>query len=164
VTHPGAARLRLILVAVVLVGLVGLVLLKYFALQPLLNVAEKDAIRRVLEDQAAAWNRGDLEGFMTGYWHSPELTFFGSQERKGWDATLERYREKYQKDPKGMGHLTFSDLDVELLGPDSAFVRGHWKVEWAGKEPASGLFTLVVEKKPEGWRVVHDHTSSAAPP
>jgi ketosteroid isomerase-like protein len=63
-----------------------------------------------------------------------------------------------------MGRLTFSDLDVELLGPDSAFVRGHWKVEWSGKDPAGGLFTLVMMKKPEGWRIVHDHTSAPEKP
>jgi beta-aspartyl-peptidase (threonine type) len=163
VTHPGAARLRLILVGVVLAGLVGLVLLKTFALQPLANLAEKDAVRQVLEKQAEAWNRGDLEGFMAGYWHSPELTTSGKEGwRRGWDTALAHYREQYQDDPQGMGHLTFSDLDVELLGTDAALVRGNWKVEWNAKKPAGGYFTLVLMKKPEGWRIVHDHTSSVA--
>ena len=56
---------------------------------------EEQAIRRVLTDQAAAWNRGDLDGFMAGYWRDPELTFFSEGTvTRGWDATLERYRKK----------------------------------------------------------------------
>jgi beta-aspartyl-peptidase (threonine type) len=119
-----------------------------------------DAVRQVLLDQQAAWNRGDLEAFMTGYWHSPDLTFFsGGGERHGWDDTLARYRERYQGEGHEMGRLTFSDLRVELLGPDAAFVRGHWQVV-TSKETLGGLFTLVFKKFPEGWRIVHDHTSS----
>jgi beta-aspartyl-peptidase (threonine type) len=120
----------------------------------------KDAIRRVLTDQAAAWNKGDLAGFMTGYWKSDDLTFFsGKDKTRGWEATIERYRKRYQAEGKEMGQLTFSDLAIETLGPDSGWVRGRWQLVTT-KETFGGLFTLIFKKKPEGWRIVHDHTSS----
>jgi uncharacterized protein (TIGR02246 family) len=120
----------------------------------------KAAIQQVLDDQAAAWNKGDLEGFMVGYWKSPELTFSSGKERThGWQATIERYRKRYQSEGKEMGKVTFSDIDIQTLGPDSAFVRGRWKVV-NSKETLDGQFTLVFKKLPEGWRIIHDHTSS----
>jgi uncharacterized protein (TIGR02246 family) len=119
----------------------------------------EDAIKQVLNDQVAAWNKGDLEGFMKGYWKSPDLTFFsGATKTEGWQGTLERYIKKYRADGKEMGKLTFSELKVEVLGPDSAFVRGRFQLEM-GKEKPSGLFTLIFKKTADGWRIVHDHTS-----
>src|SRR5262249_48250214 len=113
-----------------------------------------------LEDQAAAWNKGDLEGFMAGYLKSDELTFFsGGKVTKGWQATLDNYRKRYQGDGKEMGKLIFSDLDVAVLSPENAIVRGHWKVEMSSKTP-EGLFTLWFHKEEAGWRIVHDHTSA----
>ena len=79
------------------------------------------AIRRVLSEQQAAWNRQDLEGFMAGYWNSPELTFFsGAHESKGWQAALDRYRNAYQGAGHAMGRLEFANLRVEMLGPEAA--------------------------------------------
>jgi beta-aspartyl-peptidase (threonine type) len=122
---------------------------------------DADAVRQVLLDQQAAWNKGDLEGFMTGYWHSPDLTFFaGGTEQRGWEAARDRYRKRYQGEGHEMGKLTFSDLKIELLGPDAAWVRGHWQVV-TSKEKLGGLFTLVFKKFPDGWRIVHDHTSAS---
>ncbi len=119
-------------------------------------------IRQVLVQQQTAWNEGNLEAFMAGYWHSPELSFFsGGTDKRGWDATIERYRQNYQAEGREMGKLTFSDLEIDVLGPDSAWVRGHWQVVTSKKSP-SGLFTLVFKKFPEGWRIVHDHTSATA--
>jgi uncharacterized protein (TIGR02246 family) len=119
------------------------------------------AIRAVLDAQVAAWNHHDLEGFMAGYWNSPELTFFsGASETKGWEPTLERYRRSYQAEGKAMGTLSFSDLQVEALGPDAAFVRGKFQLVMPdGKQP-HGVFTLIFRKFPEGWRIIHDHTCS----
>jgi len=58
-------------------------------------------LRQILDDQTAAWNRGDLVGFMQGYWHSPDVTFFsGDQIIRGWESTLQRYRDKYQAPAK----------------------------------------------------------------
>jgi uncharacterized protein (TIGR02246 family) len=119
----------------------------------------EDAIKQVLNDQVAAWNKGDLEGFMQGYWKSPDLTFFsGGNKTQGWQATMERYIKRYRSDGKEMGQLTFSDLEVEMLGPDSAVVRGRFQLVMS-KEKPSGLFTLIVKRLPEGWRIIHDHTS-----
>lgn len=119
-------------------------------------------IRKVLDQQVAAWNRHDLEGFMSGYWHSPELTFFsGGTETEGWQPTLERYRKRYQANGAAMGELQFSELEVVQLGPEAALVRGRWHLTMPdGKQP-HGLFTLVFRNFPEGWRITHDHTSAA---
>src|SRR5207249_5845659 len=120
---------------------------------------DMDAIRQVLDLQAAAWNRGDLEGFMAGYWRSADLSFFsGSSKTRGWEPTLSRFRTRYQSEGREMGKLTFSDLEIEMLGTQNAFVRGHWQME-KSKETVGGLFTLVFKKLPEGWRIIHDHTS-----
>ena len=117
-------------------------------------------MRKVLDDQVIAWNKGDLRGFMDGYWQSTELSFYsGKNKTKGWQATLERYRKKYQGEGKEMGKLTFSELDVQLLGSNHALVRGRWQLTLA-KENPSGLFTLIFRKVPAGWRIVHDHTSN----
>jgi beta-aspartyl-peptidase (threonine type) len=117
-------------------------------------------IRQVLLSQVDAWNRGDLEGYMNGYWRSPELTFYsGGTVTKGWEPTLERYRKRYQGEGKQMGKLAFASLDVELLGQDAAFIRGSWQLTMSdGKQP-HGLFTLIMKKMKPGWRIVHDHTS-----
>jgi beta-aspartyl-peptidase (threonine type) len=119
------------------------------------------AIRAVLDAQVAAWNKGDLEGFMAGYWKSPELTFYsGKTKMRGWQATLDRYRKRYQADGRKMGKLAFSELEIEPLDKTYALVRGRWQLTLQGENPG-GLFTLVLKKLPEGWRIVHDHTSSS---
>ena len=81
----------------------------------------------LLNAQVEAWNRGDLEGFMAGYWRSPELVFCsGATLLKGWDATLERYRKRYQAEGREMGQLRFESLEVLMLGPDGAAARGEY--------------------------------------
>ncbi len=120
----------------------------------------EQAIRKVLDEQAAAWNRGDIESYMAGYWKSPELTFTsGGEQTKGWQATLERYKKRYQGEGKEMGKLTFSEVSVQMLGPDSAFVRGRFTLV-RSKDKPTGLFTLIMKKFPDGWRIIHDHTSA----
>jgi len=159
-SRPWASRSRAsILIAATLLGcLPNLGHIR--AAEPAPAEAAKEAIQKVLTVQAAAWNRGDLDGFMAGYWRSPELSFFSGKDRtRGWDATLERYRKRYQSEGRDMGKVTFSDIDIEVLGPDSAWVRGRWQVV-TSKETVGGLFTLIFKKLPEGWRIVHDHTSS----
>ena len=119
------------------------------------------AIRRVLDAQVESWNRGDLDGFLEGYQHGPGVVFQSGAERfDGFDAMRSRYRKTYQAEGREMGKLAFSGLDVVVLGPDAAMVRGRWQLTLSdGKRPA-GLFTLILRKLPEGWRIVHDHTSS----
>jgi ketosteroid isomerase-like protein len=118
------------------------------------------AIRKVIEGQQAAWNRQDLEGFMAGYWNSPELTFFsGAHEAKGWEAALDRYKKTYQSAGHEMGKLEFSNLRIEMLGPEAAFARGEFRLTMSDGKTPHGLFTLVFRKFPEGWKIVHDHSA-----
>jgi beta-aspartyl-peptidase (threonine type) len=115
-------------------------------------------IRRVMDDQAAAWNRGDIDGFMTGYWNSPHLVFVsGTNVTRGWQPTLERYRKSYDSREK-MGTLTFSDLEITVLSKDAAVVLGSWSLA-REKDNPHGKFTLIFRKFREGWRIVMDHTS-----
>jgi beta-aspartyl-peptidase (threonine type) len=123
---------------------------------------DKDAkaIRAVLDAQVAAWNKGDLVGFMKGYWENESLSFFsGSKKTSGWKATLERYQKKYQGEGKEMGKLTFKEVFIKMLGTDHALVRGGFHLQLK-KDEAKGLFTLIFHRTPAGWRIIHDHTSS----
>jgi ketosteroid isomerase-like protein len=124
--------------------------------------AAKKAIQQVLDDQQAAWNKGDLDGFMVGYWKSDELSFYsGGDKTKGWQATFDRYKKKYQGEGKEMGALTFSELDISVAGADNAIVRGRWQLKLKDGKTMGGLYTLWMRQLPEGWRIVHDHTSKA---
>jgi beta-aspartyl-peptidase (threonine type) len=118
-------------------------------------------IRQVLDRQVAAWNHRDLEGFMKGYWHSPALTFYSNgSTTAGWEETLARYRNRYQSAGKEMGTLEFTDLKIEVLGPAAAFVRGRFHLKM-DSGPSEGLFTLTFRKFADGWKIIHDHTSTA---
>ena len=119
------------------------------------------AIDHVLRAQQEAWNRHDLEGFMAGYWNSPQLTFFsGATERNGWQATIDRYLATYASAGHEMGKLEFTGLHIDVLSQDSAFVRGSWRLTMPDGKKPHGLFTLVFRKFPDGWKIVHDHTSA----
>jgi len=133
------------------------ILLLLTLLAPL--AAQVAPVQQVLQQQEGAWNRGDLEAFMSGYWNSPELTFFGAEKTSGWQATLERYRKRYQAGGREMGKLEFSDLQIVSLGPESAFVRGSWKLRMSDGKTPHGLFTLVFRRFRDGWKIVHDHSS-----
>ncbi|HEY6951777.1 MAG TPA: nuclear transport factor 2 family protein [Bacteroidota bacterium] len=118
------------------------------------------AIRKVLEDQVAAWNRGDVEGYMKGYWNSDSTLFVsGGTLTKGYGEVLTRYRKGYDSRDK-MGVLSFRDLAIKQLSPAAALVTGVWNLERKSDNPR-GRFTLILEKKSEGWRITLDHTSSA---
>lgn len=124
--------------------------------------ADRSAIRAVLNAQQEAWNRGDIDAFLTGYWHSPDLTFSGSNGiSRGWDAVLMRYKKNYP-DRTSMGTLDFSNLEFRFLGPDAALVLGHWHLK-REKDELGGVFSLVWQRFPEGWRIIHDHTSASPP-
>ena len=119
-------------------------------------------VTQVLGSQMKAWNDHDLDAFMTGYWKSPELTFFsGANERHGWQETMDRYKATYQSPGHEMGKLEFSNMRVETLGPDTAFVRGEWHLTMQDGKTPHGLFTLVFRKFSDGWKIIHDHTSAA---
>lgn len=118
------------------------------------------AIRAVLDAQAAAWNRGDLEGYMDGYDRSPDTEFVGGDTiTRGWQTVLERYRKRYDTREK-MGVLSFSELEITVLNRNAALVLGRWHLKRANDEP-HGTFTLVFRKTKAGWKIVHDHSSSA---
>lgn len=117
-------------------------------------------LRQMLDDQTAAWNRGDLEGFMQGYWHSPDITFFsGDTIIKGWESTLARYKNRYQSSGKEMGKLSFTNENIEMLSPYSAMVTARWHLDMSDGKELEGLTTLLCKRTKEGWRIVHDHSS-----
>jgi uncharacterized protein (TIGR02246 family) len=119
-------------------------------------------IRAVLSKQQEAWNHGDIDGFMNGYERAETTVFVsGDEVTRGWQTVRNRYYKKYGDRAK-MGTLTFSDLEIEPLGPDSAVALGRWDLKRANDNP-HGRFTLVFRHTPDGWRIVHDHTSAASP-
>ncbi len=124
------------------------------------DTKEQVAIRAVLEAQVATWNRGDVEGYMDGYDRSPATEFVGGDTiTRGWQNVLDRYKKRYDTREK-MGTLTFSDLEVTVLSKDAALVLGRWRLQRANDQP-HGTFTLLFRKTSSGWKIVHDHSSSA---
>lgn len=137
-----------------------LLLLSVAALSPAQAQSDFQLIHRLLTDQVEAWNRGDIEGYMKGYWNSDSTEFVsGGNLLRGYRKVLERYRKSYGTREK-MGKLEFDDLTIRKLSPTAAIATGIWRLHRAADRPW-GRFTLVIEKKPEGWRITHDHTSSA---
>jgi beta-aspartyl-peptidase (threonine type) len=118
------------------------------------------SVRAVLEQQVADWNKGDLDGFLAGYWNSPKVVFqSGGQRLDGWEAMRDRYRRRYQAEGRAMGRLAFSALDIVPLGPEAVLARGQWRLTMPDGTQPGGLFTVIFRKLPEGWKIVHDHTS-----
>jgi uncharacterized protein (TIGR02246 family) len=118
------------------------------------------AIRAVIEAQREAWNRGDLDGYMEGYARSGNTLFIsGDSVTRGWQTVRDRYQKGYNSREK-MGTLTFSEIEVSLLNSSTGVVIGRWQLKRANDEP-KGRFTLIFKRLPQGWRIVHDHTSSA---
>jgi len=124
------------------------------------DTTSEAAIRAVLDAQRDAWNRGNIEGYMDGYNRSPNTEFVGGDNiSRGWQTVLDRYKKNYNSREK-MGMLTFSDLEITMLSKDAALVLGRWRLQRANDEP-HGTFTLLFRKTKTGWKIVHDHTSSA---
>ncbi len=122
--------------------------------------AARRAILAVLSASAGEWNKGSLEGYMAAYWNSPDVTFSSAATTiKGYRETLERYQRAYQAPGREMGQLAYSDLRVDLLGAEAALVRGAWRLRQSGGKEPHGVFTLLMKRLPEGWRIVHDHSS-----
>ena len=118
------------------------------------------AVRAVLDAQKDAWNRGDIEGFMDGYERSPDIVFLsGDNVSRGWQTVHDRYQKNYNSRDK-MGTLEFSDLEVNVVSKDTAVMIGRWHLSRANDQP-HGRFTLIFRKTRQGWKIVHDHTSSA---
>jgi ketosteroid isomerase-like protein len=122
--------------------------------------SQETDIRSVLTTQQSEWNKGNIRAFMAGYWNSPALTFAGSKGfTHGWQPVLERYEKTYA-DRTAMGTLDFSELEIRPLGPDAALVLGHWHLRRHIGD-IGGIFTLVMRKFPDGWKIIHDHTTQS---
>jgi uncharacterized protein (TIGR02246 family) len=118
-------------------------------------------VRAVWTAQVEAWNRGDLDAFMTGYWNSPDLVFFSNKtETRGWQQTLDRYRATYKAEGRQMGTLDFPQLEFKVLGPEAVLARGQWRLKMPDGKESTGMTSVTFQKRPEGWRIVHDHSSS----
>ena len=123
--------------------------------------SEEAAIRAVLDAQVEAWNRGDLEEFVSYYEDSPETSFLSSQGvYRGYAGLLERYRGVYP-DKERMGRARFSELEIRVLEERFAVVLGRFHLTRPAEHggDAEGRFTIVLRKTDAGWRIVHDHTS-----
>ena len=149
-----------------ILALIGLLLLISLSSRSAAAPPQSDdagAILTLLKDQTAAWNRGDIEGFMDGYWNSNQTEFVSPNGvSRGWQALLERYRRSYP-DRKAMGHLTFTDLEIRVECSTSAYAIGEYHLQRENDNP-SGVFTLNFRKFPEGWRIVVDHTTAFPKP
>lgn len=123
--------------------------------------AIEQKVRGVLLESVDAWNEGDIGKYMECYYKSDSLRFAGGDRVSyGWQSLLDRYRDAYP-DKAAMGHLTFSEVDIDVVCSGVAVVFGHWKLDReAGVR--SGLYTLVFYNTADGWRIVHDHSSSAS--
>lgn len=143
---------------IILLGILSAITPSFAQNRP--DVRSIAAIRAVLDAQAAAWNRGDIKSYMDGYDRSPDTVFVsGDRVTRGWQTVLERYQKIYDTREK-MGVLTFSDLEITMLSKDAAIVLGRWHLQRSKDEP-HGRFTLLFRKTKAGWRIIHDHTSSA---
>ncbi len=140
-------------------------LLLLFALSLSINLFAQNAkdktsveIKKVMDAQVSAWNAGDIEGFMQGYWKSEEMVFVsGDNVSRGWQAATDRYQKNYDSKAK-MGVLTFSNLEINALSKDSAVVLGSWSLA-REKDNPKGKFTLIFRRFKDGWKIIHDHTS-----
>lgn len=122
---------------------------------------DRRAVETLLDQQAAAWNDGDIETFMEPYWHSPDLTFSsGGKVTRGWQETFNRYKTRYPT-RADMGRLQFSELEVHAVAPRAALVLGRWYL--AREKPVAGNFSLVLRKDHGRWTIIHDHTSTDGP-
>lgn len=125
------------------------------------DVKQKDVleIMQTFQNQQKAWNDGDLEGFMNGYWQSDSLKFIGKNGITfGYDATLENYKKSYP-DIATMGKLKFDILTIQQLDKKHVFVIGKWHLKREEKEDLEGHFTLIWEKINKKWVIIADHSS-----
>ena len=122
------------------------------------SFSQKKEILKVMTDQQTAWNNGNIDGYMQGYWKNDSLLFIGSKgPTYGWQKTLDNYKKSYPNKEK-MGILEFSDIQVKMLGKKHAYVFGKWKLVRTNDSP-NGIYTLIFEKFKDGWKVISDHTN-----
>jgi ketosteroid isomerase-like protein len=149
--------LERLIVAALTAGLTGGALSAATEIPPR-NPNDDAEIRAVMSAQEAAWNRGDIDGFMNGYARSDATEFIsGDKLTRGWQTVRDRYKKKYDSRAM-MGTLHFSELKITRLSGDTALVIGCWRLDRKNDKP-HGRFTLLFRRRPEGWRIVHDHSS-----
>lgn len=126
----------------------------------------KEAIQTVLDQQIVAWNRGDLEGFMVGYWNSSDFVYLSNKQVvRGWQTMLDRYRQTFKSSGEAqMGMLELQDTQITLRGKEAALVWGPYRVVNPDCKQRGGLYALVMRKSPEGWRKVYDRRSTEPVP
>lgn len=117
----------------------------------------KGEIRTILDRQKASWNEKSVEGFMEDYWKSEDLTFqSGNSRLHGWEALFSRYKKSYTGE--NWGELDFTDIEIKVLSNDYAYVLGRWKLAFKDSSK-EGLFTIIFQRRSEGWKIIHDHSS-----
>ena len=115
-------------------------------------------IREILAEQTEAWNRGDIDGFMKGYWQSDSLMFIGKNGvTRGWQQTLENYKKGYP-DTAAMGKLSFDLITLKPLSPEYFFVVGKWMLKRSIGD-VSGHYNLLFRKIKGKWVIIADHSS-----
>lgn len=130
----------------------------------------RKGVEASLQESVQFWNAGDLAGFMKGYWDSPDMTFTsGGKLIRGHDALEKRYSSTYGSNTKAMGQLNFDHIEISSLGDEHALALGQWHLTLTGKpkpgksNQLGGVFSLVLKKTQQGWKIVHDHTSQGQP-
>jgi len=161
---PASTRRQLTCILIITLGLTIAPRLAQAQIAADPHAKDRTAIKQLLTSQQDSWNKGDIDAFMSAYWKSPDLTFVGASGlQRGYDAVYARYKKSYP-DGATMGHLDFSDLEFHFTGNDGALVLGHWHLtREKDKGDIGGVFSLVWQRFPEGWRIIHDHTSAFAP-
>lgn len=124
----------------------------------IIGFSQEKEILKVMQTQQIAWNKGNIDGFMQGYWKSDSLLFIGSKgPTYGWQKTLDNYKKSYPDKDK-MGTLEFFDVKVKMLGKKHAYIFGKWKLVRQNDTP-NGIYTLIFQKFKDGWKIISDHTN-----
>lgn len=123
----------------------------------LFSFSQERVILKVMNAQKIAWNNGDIEGYMEGYWKNDSLVFIGAKGvTHGWNTTLTNYKKGYPTKEK-MGKLDFTDVQIKPLGKKYALVIGKWYLE-RDEKSIGGIYSLVFQKFKNGWKIISDHT------
>ncbi len=126
--------------------------------KPALDISKiKGEIRTILDRQKASWNKKSIEGFMEDYWKSEDFTFqSGNNRLHGWEALYSRYKKSYTGE--NWGELDFTDIEIKVLSNDYAYVLGRYKLAFEDSLK-EGLFTIIFQRRSEGWKIIHDHST-----
>ncbi len=135
-----------------------MLLILFSCTKPAVDIPKtKEEIRTILDRQKASWNEQNIEGFMEDYWKSEDFTFqSGNNRLHGWEALYSRYKKSYSGE--NWGELDFTDIEIKVLSNDYVYVLGRYKLGLKDS-PKEGLFTIIFQRRSEGWKIIHDHSS-----